>query len=76
MVEFTGKWFTIKGCCAFDGRDVNVLEYKDSGKHIDGWYYETCTRCGKRLKNHFYVVQDQDDTEIAYIGAECVKHLA
>ena len=76
MAEFTGKWFGIDKCTAFDGKSVNVLEYKDNEKHVRGWHYERCTRCGKPLKKIWYVVQDEDDVEIAYLGAECVKHLA
>ena len=75
MVRYTGKWFTVKNCAAFDGKDVNVLEYKDDEKH-GSWCHEFCTRCGKPLKSHYFVVQDQEDIEIAYLGADCVGHLA
>lgn len=34
--------------------------------------YIECSRCGKILKK-FYVVQDSDGVEVAYLGSCCIK---
>lgn len=71
-MEYTGKWWT-RYSDDF-GQEVNILEYKDKkNKFIP---YCDCTRCGKPIKSHMFVIQDTvDDVEMAYYGADCIKHL-
>ena len=73
-MEYTGKYWSMNSVVF--GK-VNVLEYKSKSK----FPWDTCTRCGKNLIRHMYVVQCAEegpelDVEMAYLGPECIKHLA
>ena len=71
-MDYTGKWFT-KHSEDF-GMDVHVLEYRSDRKTKIP--YCDCDRCGKPIINHMFVIQGaEDDVEMAYYGADCIKKL-
>lgn len=73
MDEYTGKYFTIENSADFDGKSVNVLEYRTKTNVIQG----TCFKCGKVLKKHWWTVQTvEDDLIICDVGNDCVRRLA
>lgn len=71
MGEYTGKFFTIENCERYGGCRVNYLEYKaEPGHNLYLW----CSICGRRIKSHWFVPQDEYDCEYCdIIGPECVK---
>lgn len=72
MDYYTGNYFTVQNCAAFDGETVNVLEYRDNS----GEYRTRCMRCGKPLRYHWWTVQTaEDDAVYGDIGASCVNKL-
>lgn len=52
MMQYTGKYFSIKSSKCFDGENVNVLEYRDA----KGMPHDTCCRCGRVLRKHWWTV--------------------
>ena len=73
-MDYTGKYWSMNS--VIFGK-VNVLEYKSKSK----FPFTTCSRCGQPIRKHMYVVQcaeegPEEDVEMAYYGAECIKHLA
>lgn len=77
MMEYTGnhkKMFSTEL-----NQEVNILEYKDPNpvKQRPGschWYYCECDKCHKEIKSHMFVVQSaEDDVEMLYLGADCIK---
>ena len=77
MMDFTGNWR--KMFSTELNQEVNILEYKDPETHkqIPGkahWYYCECDKCHKEIKSHMFVVQSaEDDVEMLYLGADCIK---
>ena len=70
-MTFTGKYRSIYSV-AFD-EEVDILEYVSKDKIP----YCECSRCGKPIIKKMYVVQSKETgVEMAYLGAECIKHLA
>ena len=73
MMEYTGNFFTVENCAAFNGDTVNVLEYRDKS----GKYRTNCIRCGKPLRYHWWTIQTaEDDAVYGDIGNDCVKKLS
>lgn len=71
MMEYTGKYYSIYS--EELGQEVNVLEYINKEKMVYS-YWEKCSHCGKPIKHKMYVVQSaEDDVEMLYLGADCVK---
>lgn len=68
-MEYTGKYRTVN---SKKYGTVGILEYKSDSKIP----YCECTRCGKDIKRIMYVVQDSNDIEVEYLGAECIKHFS
>ena len=70
MMEYTGKYWEMESKEL--GETVNILEYKaENRKHLAAWC--ECSKCGKPIKRLMYVVQDMEDIEVMYLGADCVK---
>lgn len=71
-MEYTGKW---KEMYSQDFKQaIHILEYKS--KRDTSIPYCDCDRCGKPIKNHMFVIQSaEDDVEMAYYGADCIKKL-
>lgn len=68
-MEYTGKYYSKN---TTDYGLVNILEYRSDSKYP----YCECSKCGKDIKRLMYVVQSpENDTEIAYLGADCVQKL-
>ncbi len=69
-MEYTGKYWR-----AFSkkyNKEVDILEYASKDK----FPYCECSRCGKNIISKMYVVQDiEDQTEMEYLGSECIKHI-
>ena len=66
-MKYTGEFRTVES--KEYGR-VNILKYKSTSSIP----YCECTRCGKDIKKIMYVVQDENDVEVEYLGSECIKH--
>lgn len=77
MMDYIGNWK--KMFSKELNQDVNILEYKDNDpvKQVPGacrWYYCLCDKCHKQIKSHMFVVQSaEDDVEMLYLGADCIK---
>jgi len=49
---------------------VHILKYQSKQPNP----YCECSMCGQYIKRTMYVVQDENDIEVEYLGSECVKH--
>lgn len=70
-MEYTGKYKTQHS--EMCGEDVSILEYRSNSKYP----YTECSMCGKPIIKKMFVVQSTEtDTELMYLGSECVKHFS
>ena len=66
-MEYTGEY---KEITSKNYGKVYILKYKSEQPYP----YCECTMCGKPIKRTMYVVQDENDIELEYLGSECIKH--
>lgn len=68
-MEYTGKYREMYS--GIFNEDVFIFEYKSKEK----FPWCDCDRCGRPIIKKMYVVKSKDNnTELMYLGSECIKH--
>ena len=70
-MEYTGIYWYMDSKTA--GERVAILKYEAPKREAQIPYCK-CSACGKDIKRTMFVVQSaEDDVELYYLGADCIK---